>query len=132
MSRIKLLLVAATAVLALLSLSSTAAAAPPSCTASPGVPTTSVNCSGTLAGLPPGVTHVQATLAYFCVNAFHRAPMSSSTGADLVTNAHGNLAFNLGINVPACKVGLVPELGAVTITASQNGVNLLTIVVPVT
>jgi hypothetical protein len=131
MSRIKVLVAAAIATLAVLSLSTTAAAAPPSCSAGVSIPTSSVNCTGTLTGLPPGITHVQATLAYFCANAFHRDPMSATVGSDLVTDAHGNLAFNLAITVPPCKAGLTPELGAVTIVVSQHGLPPITIVVPV-
>jgi hypothetical protein len=131
MSRVKILVVAAIATLAVLSLSTTAAAAPPSCTAGVTIPTSSVNCTGTLTGLPPGITHVQATLVYFCVNAFHRDRMIATVGSDLVTDAHGNLAFNLAITVPPCPTGLVPVLGAVTIAASQNGMEILSIEVPV-
>jgi hypothetical protein len=130
MSRIKILLVAAIATLALLSLTATAAAAPPSCVAGIAIPTTSVTCTGTVTGLPPGITHVSATLAYFCVNAFHRDPMSSTTGANLVTDAHGNVVLNLTIDVPSCKVGLTPVLGSVTILL-QNGTTNVTLVVPV-
>jgi hypothetical protein len=132
MFRVKILVVAAIAALAVLSLSTAAsAAAPPSCSAGVTIPTSSVTCTGTLTGLPPGVTHVQATLAYFCANAFHRDPMSATVGSDLVTDAHGNLVFGLAIAVPPCKVGLAPVVGAVTIVASQNGTDILSIVVPV-
>ncbi|MDX6409950.1 MAG: hypothetical protein QOE13_3021 [Gaiellaceae bacterium] len=120
MSRIRLLLVAAIAALALLSLSATAVAAPPSCVAGVAIPTSSVTCSGTLTGLPPNTaTNVSATLAYACANAFHRDPMTAVNSTNLVTDAHGNLVFNLTVTVPACKTGLVPVISGVTIVATQ-------------
>jgi hypothetical protein len=49
--------------------------------------------------------------------------MSAVTEANLVTDAHGALALNLTINVPACKTGLVSVLSGVTIVASQAGLD---------
>ena len=124
MIRLKLLVIAATAALALLSLSGTAAAAAPSCVAGVAIPTATVTCSGTLTGLPPSTaTTVSATLAYACVNAFHRDPMTAATETVLATDAHGNLVFSLTINVPTCVVGLVPVLSGATIVASQAGLD---------
>jgi hypothetical protein len=127
MSRIKILFAAAFAVLALLTVTSVAGAAPPSCT----VTGTTVNCTGTLTGLPPGITHVALTVAYACVYVFHPEVVASrgtsTEGADVTSDNHGNATFNLTASAPTCHGGTVPVPQSATLTLSQSGVVFLII-----
>jgi type 1 fimbria pilin len=123
MFRIKLLLAAAVTALAAGSIAGTATAAP-SCTIDVSGHATSVNCVGVLTGLPPNVsTPVQMTLAYNCVNAFHSDPMTSTASATVMTDAHGNLSFDLTAAAAPCPVGLAPVPQSATITA--DGVSIV-------
>jgi hypothetical protein len=133
MSRIKIVVAAATAVLALAATSTAGADVIqplPTCV----VTATSVNCTGTLIGLPAGTTHVALTVGYVCVYKFHPelvAPHSGGSvtqGADVTSpGAPHPTTYNLTVSAPTCPKGTKPVPKTVTITAAQSGVILLTV-----
>jgi hypothetical protein len=133
MSRTKILLIAAISALALSSPSMGATGAiiqPPTCSASSSSGTTTLECFGTVSGLALGRAHVEMTVAYLCVlNQYHSFPSTATVSADLVSE-DGNLAFDLVASSNPCGHAEVPVAQSATITVTQNGAVVATLVVP--